>query len=236
MSEHPSVTAIGSLSDPLRMRLYRFIVGRRSAVSREEAAEALDIPVSKAKFHLDRLADEGVLDIEYRRLTGRRGPGAGRPAKLYRRSATEFRVSLPERRYDMMGHILAAAIERTRADSEDLESAIDAAALAAGRAAGAGAHPSDTAPAASSTDDVLARAGSVLTALGYEADVDRDEVLLRNCPFDAIARQHRELACGANRHFVRGVLDGADCSGVEAELEPCPGRCCVVARRHSPQR
>ena len=39
--------------------------------------------------------------MRFQRLTGRSGPGAGRTAKLYRRSDTEIGVSLPERRYDL---------------------------------------------------------------------------------------------------------------------------------------
>ena len=37
---------------------------------------------SSAAFHLDRMAEAGLLDVGYRRLTGRVGPGAGRTAKV----------------------------------------------------------------------------------------------------------------------------------------------------------
>lgn len=58
-----------------------------------------------AKFHLDELVEEGLLDTEFKRLTGKQGPGAGRPTKLYRRSARELSVTVPERHYDVVGHL-----------------------------------------------------------------------------------------------------------------------------------
>ena len=226
MSTTEAVTAIGALADPVRRRLYRYVAERHDAVSREQAAEALGLPLAKTRFHLDRLAEEGLLDVEYRRLTGRQGPGAGRPAKLYRRSLTEFRVSLPERHYDVMGDILADAIERAQS-GEDLGRAIATAAYAKGVAAIAesGAQTGPRSP-----DDAMRCAEAVLTGLGYEAEPDAGMLRLRNCPFDALAQRHRALVCGSNERFVQGVLDGAGCDGVEARLEPCPGDCCVVAR------
>lgn len=239
-----SVTAIGALADPLRLRLYRFVVAHPEGVSRDAAAEALGIPLSRAKFHLDRLAEEGLLEVEYRRITGRSGPGAGRPAKLYRRAAEEFQVHLPERRYDLMGGILADAVERAQRGAA-LGAAVDAAAYEAGAAAAAAGPAEAEGPGADAADgvpdpgaarpDPLAQAGELLAALGYEAEVDAagDRLRLRNCPFDALAQQHRALVCAANRQFVRGALDHGGCAEVLAELDPCPGYCCVVARRSS---
>ena len=65
---------------------------------------------SVAAFHLDRLVADGLLTTEFRRLTGRQGPGAGRPAKLYRRAEREMSVSLPARQYDLAAGLLAAAV------------------------------------------------------------------------------------------------------------------------------
>ena len=62
-------------------------------------------------LRLDRLVDEGLLEVGFRRLSGRTGPGAGRPSKLYRRSSRQLSVSLPERRYDLAGSLLATAID-----------------------------------------------------------------------------------------------------------------------------
>ncbi len=107
------VTKLGALADPVRRALYRFVADQPGAVSRDQAADGIDVPRHTAKFHLDRLVDEGLLVTEFRRLTGRTGPGAGRPAKLYRRSRKEVAVSLPSRRYDLAGDVLADAVERS---------------------------------------------------------------------------------------------------------------------------
>ena len=89
------VMGVAALADPLRRRLYRYVARSAEPVGREEAAAAVEVPVHTAKFHLDRMVDDGLLTVEFRRLSGRSGPGAGRPAKLYRRSEHEFTVSLP---------------------------------------------------------------------------------------------------------------------------------------------
>jgi predicted ArsR family transcriptional regulator len=105
------VASIGALAEPTRLALYRYVAAATGPVSREQAAAAVDLPLHSVKFHLDRLVKEGLLAVEYRRLTGRTGPGAGRPAKLYRRAEHQVSVSLPERRYDLAGEVLAAAVE-----------------------------------------------------------------------------------------------------------------------------
>src|SRR5690348_16767926 len=86
-----------TLAEPTRRRLYEYVAGRPDAVGRDQAAEELCLPRHAAKFHLDRLVEAGLLVTEFRRLSGRTGPGAGRPAKLYRRAAREVSVSVPAR-------------------------------------------------------------------------------------------------------------------------------------------
>jgi len=89
--------SIGALADPVRLALYRFVVGQPEPVSREQAATAVAIPLHQARFHLERLEADGLLATSRARLTGRTGPGAGRPATLYRRAPRELAVSLPDR-------------------------------------------------------------------------------------------------------------------------------------------
>src|SRR3954452_18464354 len=104
------VVGLAALADPLRRRLYRYVARSATPVGREEAARAVEVAVHTAKFHLDRMVDDGLLEVEFKRLSGRSGPGAGRPAKLYRRSRQEFAVSLPDRHYDLLSRILAEAV------------------------------------------------------------------------------------------------------------------------------
>src|SRR3954447_17592182 len=107
------IGAVAVLADPIRRRLYDAVCAASAPIGREEAARLAAVPVHAARFHLDKLVTAGLLEASYARLTGRRGPGAGRPAKVYRRSAAEVAVSLPRRSYDLVGGVLAAALERT---------------------------------------------------------------------------------------------------------------------------
>ena len=221
-------TGIAALAEPIRRELYEYVVAQQDAVGREEAAAGVGVAVHTAKFHLERLVQDGLLDVEFRRLTGRSGPGAGRPAKLYRRSDTQWSVSLPARRYDLVGHILASGVERAATDGLGVEAALDDSALAEGRRVGDAAVSEQP---AGGDDDDWARLAETLADQGYEPRVEDDEVLLANCPFDALARAHTQLVCRLNRSFVQGVADGLGCEGVEARLEPEPGLCCVKTRR-----
>lgn len=235
MTTTRAVTAVGSLADPIRRSLYEYIAGRHAPVTRDEAADAVQISPSKAKFHLDRLEKEGLLEVELRRLSGRTGPGAGRPSKLYRRSAEELRVSLPERRYDVVGAVLAAAVEQAAAGG-DLGARIDESAYARGAAdaAGAGRTPDGTVSEVASPDGSLAAAEQVLAHLGYEPEVQGRELVLHNCPFDALADEHRSLVCSMNQRYVQGVLDSVGAERLQSCLAPSPGYCCVVARPTPP--
>ena len=175
------------------------------------------VPLHTARFHLDKLVDAGLLEVSYARLSGRSGPGAGRPAKLYRRSAVEVAVSLPQRSYDLVGGVLASALERTLAGDEVAASLRDEA-QTRGRAIGA---------AYDGNGDDLDRASGVLAEEGFEPRRDGDEVCLRNCPFDALVAEHTALVCGVNLDFVTGVLDGLGCASARARLQPDADHCCV---------
>jgi predicted ArsR family transcriptional regulator len=223
MKLEEQAAGIGTLADPIRRALYEYVIAQPASVGREEAAASVEIPGHKANFHLDRLVDEGLLAVEFRRLTGKTGPGAGRPAKLYRRSDREWSVSLPARRYDLVGHILASGVERAQRERVAVADALHATALDEGVAVGeAGRSDAGTA----TLPDVLARQG-------YEPRTEDDVLILANCPFDSLAREHTALVCGLNQSFVQGVAVGLG-DDVEACLEPERGHCCVKVRRTAP--
>ena len=128
------VAGISALADPVRRQLYRFVCAQAEPVSRDQAAEAVGVARHQAKFHLDRLESEGLLQSDYVRLTGRSGPGAGRPAKRYRRGGGELSVTIPPREYDLAGHIMAEAIADTASTAAPITEALARAAAAQGRA------------------------------------------------------------------------------------------------------
>ncbi|MGH3495775.1 MAG: helix-turn-helix domain-containing protein, partial [Sciscionella sp.] len=105
-----AVARLAALDDETRRALYEYVSGAETPVGRDQAAHALALPRSTAAFHLDRLVGAGLLRVSYQRLTGRSGPGAGRPAKLYEAGAREVSASVPPRRYDLAAHVLADAV------------------------------------------------------------------------------------------------------------------------------
>lgn len=217
------VAGVGALAEPARRRLYLFVAAQPDAVSRDQAAAGCDLPLHSVKFHLDRLVDEGLLEVEFRRLSGRTGPGAGRPSKLYRRSARQVSVSLPERRYDLAGAVLAAAIERSAREGVAVRDAVADVAEAEGRRM-ASESPDG------GVESELARTTGVLSRHGYEPRLTDGRICLANCPFDSLARDHTELVCSMNLSLVQGVIAALDCHSLEAVLDPEPGLCCVKTR------
>jgi predicted ArsR family transcriptional regulator len=219
-----AAASIAALADPTRRRLYRLVVGEAGPVSREQAAEGVGVPAHTAKFHLDRLVDEGLLEVEFRRLTGRTGPGAGRPAKLYRRADRDIELSLPQRHYDLLSEILARAVETATVEGGPMDAIASRVSRSEGQALG-------TAAAAELPEgDSLDRLASGLCPHGYEPRISEARMVLENCPFDRVARDHTELVCGLNLDFVAGMAAGLGCTDLRVTLEPSPGRCCVSAR------
>ncbi len=219
------IEALALLEEPNRRRLYDLIAGGREPIGRDEAASALGISRELAAFHLDRLLRAGLLESEYRRLGGRTGPGAGRPAKLYRRSSREIAISLPARRYDVAASVMAVALEAF--DGSAGVRAVTAVARQRGVAVGAAARRRR----ASTRPDrrhVLKDLVVVMGEAGFEPDLDSTgTVCLRNCPYDALAAEHRDLTCEMNLAWTEGVVEGLG-SSATARLDPEAGRCCVV--------
>jgi predicted ArsR family transcriptional regulator len=197
------------LGEPTRRAIYRHVLASPGEVSRDEAARAAGVSRKLAAFHLERLLDAGLVEAVYRRLTGRSGPGAGRPAKLYRPSSQPVEVSLPERRYDLAATILAGA--------EPDRDTVRRKAREYGRAIGRKVH---------------GHAGLLrsLAEHGFRPVVEDGVVRLRSCPFDALVSDHRDLVCEMNLALLTGVRDASGASSLRPELEPAPGRCCVVFR------
>jgi predicted ArsR family transcriptional regulator len=207
---------LAPLADPVRRSLYAFVVAQPEPVDRDAAAAGVGVGRPLAAFHLDRLAAAGLLEVEYHRRSGRTGPGAGRPAKFYRRArGLETSVSLPPRRYDDLAEILAEGVEQSAgARSEALD------------AANRRGHE-----LASGADAPRDRAGLLATLAdrGYEPAVDANGVVrLRNCPFDRLATNHRELTCSLNLAMLSAIAGDFGAAAVEARADPIDGFCCVA--------
>ncbi|MET8454466.1 helix-turn-helix domain-containing protein, partial [Streptomyces sp. NPDC005209] len=154
------IDAIAVLQDPVRRRLYEYVAAQGREVGRNEAAEAAGVARTLAAHHLDRLTEAGLLESGRRRLTGRSGPGAGRPAKVYTRARGERSVSLPARDYRTAAELLAEAAEQA-----GLDAGLCAAARRRGEALRGSAAPCGG----------LEEAMEMLAARGYEPHLEGDE-------------------------------------------------------------
>ncbi|MEJ7804293.1 MAG: transcriptional regulator, partial [Candidatus Limnocylindria bacterium] len=216
------LAAISALGDPRRRVIYDFIAASGDWVSRDQAAEATGLERGTAAHHLERLAADGLLDVDYRRLTGREGPGAGRTAKLYRRARRDFEVSLPPRDYELAGRLLAEAVDTSRIEGTDIVDALDQVASAEGRrlAEKINRHVSadrGRRPAARTRRAVL----DAFQEHGFEPSRRKDgTVVLRNCPFHQLAQQHTDLICGMNLCLVSAAVAAVEEAGLDARLEP----------------
>ncbi|WP_028652871.1 helix-turn-helix transcriptional regulator [Nocardioides halotolerans] len=218
-----AVAGIAALAEPVRRDLFDFVVRSGTAVSRDEAAEGVGVPPHTAKFHLDRLVQEGLLEVEFRRLSGRTGPGSGRPSKLYRRADRELAVSLPERHYDVLSQILATAVAEATSTGADVGGLVARTAREEGERWGAGRRPEDDLPE-------VERLATTLAEGGYEPHLEDETLFLDNCPFHRVAQTQTDLVCGLNLEFVSGVATALGCSSTTTRLDPEAGRCCVSAR------
>jgi len=230
------VTSIATLAEPVRRALYLYVVAQPEPVSRDQAATAVGVPRHVAKFNLDKLEEEELLDVEYARPAGRSGPGAGRPAKLYRRSSREVGVSLPERHYDLAAEVMAQAITQADERACPITDALRDAAQEAGHALGMQAK--STSGSRLSRASAVRTVREILASQGYEPRDDGNEMSLANCPFHSLARAHRDLVCGINLNLIASMLAAAGATGLQAELRPSPGQCCVriLRTKSAPER
>ncbi len=220
------IRAIATLAEPTRRRLYEYVSSRADPVGRDAAAAALGITRPLAAFHLDRLVQVGLLATEYRRLTARSGPGAGRPAKLYRVSPTGIELSIPSRQHRLLSEWLAGAL-----------SALPGTAAGARLRSVAGAYGEELGQAARalagrqrSVRSRIHAGAKVLAGEGFAPRIEGDGVLLGNCPFQPVAQAHRPLICNDMNRALMGAFAAVLNAGLVASYEPGSNGCCVALR------
>jgi predicted ArsR family transcriptional regulator len=213
------------LTEPVRRKLYEYVVSQPSPVGRDEAAAAVGASRALAAFHLDRLEAGGLLDKEFARLSGRRGPGAGRPSKLYRRSGREFSLSLPPRDYELPARVFAQAIS----EASGLDTAVHRRARDVGKEIGEALRRQEA--GRPGRKRLLSALRTLLEKRGFQpAATGSRELRLGNCPFDALTADFREVTCGMNHALLDGIVEGIHVPGLEAVADPKPGSCCVALR------
>lgn len=221
------VAAVSVLADEVRRGLFDFIRRAHRPVTREEAAGDAGISAKLAAFHLDKLVAAGLLTSRYDNPGGIRR--VGRKPKVYEPADTDIRISIPERRPDVLAEILIDAVLGQR-QGEDARSAALRTARRRGEELGAATRAGNR-PGRLGPERSLTLSESVLEEHGFEPDRQAPtEVRLLNCPFHPLAGRSPELVCSINHAFLGGFLTGLQAAGIDAVPAPQPGRCCVELR------
>lgn len=214
------LSALSALADPVRQAVYEFVRTSEVAVGRDETALALELTRNTVAFQLDRLAEAGLLSIEFRRLHGKGGPGSGRPAKLYAALHVEISASVPHREYGLAANLMAKAIERASSQERPVAQVLAEVAREAGQEIGAKATS-------------LTQA---LTDHGYRPEERANGSLgLLDCPFHQLSTSYRETVCSMNLELLSAVVDGTHApyrACFEAPIRD--GNCCVRLDPGSP--
>ena len=229
-SEPPADDPVGTvavLADEQRRRMYAFARRSRRPVTREEAAADAGVSTKLAAFHLDKLVEAGLLRTRYENPGGIRK--VGRKPKVYEPTDADIRVSIPERRPDVIAEILIDAV-LTEQPGEDARTAALRTARRRGQDVGA-AERARTRPGRLGPERSLSAGEPLLEQYGFEPDRQGPTRLrLLNCPFHQLAARSPDLVCGINHAFLGGLLDGLEATGIDAVLAPRPGQCCVELR------
>lgn len=209
------ISAVAALGDGTRRALFDYLRRADRPVGRDEAAQALGLTRGTAAAQLDRLADEGLLQVEFAK-PGPGGPGTGRPSKFYTPVQSEITASVPERSYELAGELMATAAERSMERGGPISETLQE----VGRETGT---------------ELGRQHGSVeafLEATGYHpAPSENDATIeLENCPFHRLASGHRAVVCALNTALLEGALTGCHDSTHRIEpIEPGKGQgeCCA---------
>ncbi|NLG45208.1 hypothetical protein [Gordonia sp. (in: high G+C Gram-positive bacteria)] len=207
-----------------RDRARALLADSAEGLDAHQVAEALDVHVTTARFHLNNLVDEGAAISETLRPDG-----VGRPRVLYR--------LVPAPPSDELLHLLLRQLGGTEAEREQLASL-------AGRAwAQSHAGPAATFDDGSVPDPVVV-IETLLTRLGFRiTDVvsafGSHRVLLCSCPLQTIAARNPEIAHGVVRGAIAYALGQASqaLDGAYAiDVSPDPAGACELRLALTPVR
>jgi len=224
--------ALEAIGDPDLRATLLFVRGARGAVSIGDVAKAQGVHRNVARRRLERLTDAGLLAAGFERRTGRSGPGAGRPAKVYSPAPETEAIEFPGRRYPELVGLLVDALPRRRLS--DL-----GARFGTELAEAAGVEPQSDRRAG------LEHLCDAVSALGFHARLERvdgesAEIVTPTCPLRPLVAANAdaaELDHGLWRGLVAAALEGVEVEDVRCDtrdcLEPCTSCRVVVSLRRS---
>jgi predicted ArsR family transcriptional regulator len=190
-----------TLGDPTRRSIYLRIRSSTEPTTASTIAAEFGIHPNVARHHLDRLAEEGYLEVTRRRQTGKTGPGAGRPAKCYTSTDKEIDLRFPTRRLDLLIDLLVRTVMRLApSDGTDV-------ALEIGRDFGHELAAGLNVDTSGNEDGMLEAVATMMRHEGFEIIADGDRLLTQHCPFGASSFEHPEVLCALDRGIMAGIFD-----------------------------
>lgn len=215
------------VGDPELRDALLFACSSPAPVSADDLAAGRGMHRNVARARLDRLADAGLLIPAFERRSGRSGPGAGRPAKVFRVAPSLTSIEFPKRRYEVLvGLLLDALPGRGRpVRLHELGAAFGADFARAGGVRRAGT--------------LRAGVGGVCAALGrlgYQATVEeatsrRAVVVTPACPLRPVVRERPEAS-----EVDRGFWEGLTAAALGPRADPVTSDTCDCHAADSPCR
>ncbi len=212
---------LAAAGDPQLRRILLYARGRRDAFTADDAASALRVHRNVARSRLDRLAESGFLSVSLERPEGRRGPGAGRPAKVYHVAPELDAVEFPDRRLaDVIGFLVGKLPARGR------EKALREAGEEFGRSLGAATGLKASANVRTGLERVCDGLGSLGFPVSLQSLEDDKAILATpTCPLRPLVVKHPD-AGAIDRGMWAGLVEGG-VRGVRAERVRCETPQCL---------
>jgi predicted ArsR family transcriptional regulator len=179
-----------AIGDPEMRDALVWVRAQAEPVDADQLAAAQEIHRNVARSRLERLTMAGLLTASFERRTGRSGPGAGRPAKVYSVAPELDAIEFPGRRYEALlgllvdGLPLAGRAEKLRAIGVDFGREL--------------AHSARLRPAKTLATG-FERMCAAVRSLGYQASVSEVTahgavIATPTCPLRPLVRAHPEAA------------------------------------------
>jgi predicted ArsR family transcriptional regulator len=200
-----AVSAVtNAFGDPTRRDIYLF--AREAApgggVTANEVAEHFGLHPNVARHHLEKLSAGGYVYVELARQEA-----AGRPSKRYCATASDTHLSFPPRRDDLLGTLLARAIEKLPIDEAHVLA--EEVGYEYGLAIAARMEPGDGHRSAKAA---LSSVADALTAHGFAAHTEARggglTLVAEHCPFGEAAKKYPHVLCAVDTGMIKGMLEG----------------------------
>ncbi len=209
--EDPTDARLSQLADPTpagRARLAVLRGLRAQALSVHELASALGLHENTVRFHIARLAEDGLISVVPAASTTA-AAGRGRPPLRYR--ATEKARDEGARSYRLLAGLLLRRLGQGRGA---IRQAYDA-----GVEWGSSIDVPPRRRARAQVQSLV----EVLAAIGFEPDTDHagvGEIALRHCPFLELVETDAPLVCAIHHGLLTGVARRAGGGVQVTALQP----------------